>query len=190
MPSPRHRLMIAGGVAALAVIALVVVLAVTRGGGDDTAREPTTVTFSGAVPTPENDPIELDASTDLLAALPPTVLGWALAEQGESTGMRDRFALEGWRLDYTGGTGDVVLQVGQWPTDAEATDAWRDIVRSGDGERLQREDVEVDGDVVGEVIVMENGDGDRAVWRNGTAVLVADAPDAADALAFYEAFPL
>lgn len=190
MPHLDRRLLIPGVVAVAAVIALVVVLALTRGGGEVTAREPVTVTYSGDAPTPQTDPVEQDTSTDLLAALPPTVLGWALQDQGEASGMLDRFALEGWRLDYTGADGEVVLLVGQWPTEQEAMQAWDDIVGSGDGEELLREDVEVGGEATGEVVVMATDDGDRAIWRNGTAVLVADAPDETDAVSFYEAFPL
>ncbi len=187
-PDRRRQLLIALGAVVAVLVGVLIALQLIRGGeGDPYIVETTTVT--AGEPTP-GDPIELDTGTALAAAMPGTVLGYAVSEQSESTAMLDLHALTGLLLTYSGSSDAVVLQVGQWPDGAEATDALT-ALRDVDGEIVGEDaDVVVDGDTVGDVQTLLLPDGtERTTWRNGTVVLVAEGPEGTTR-AFYDAFPL
>src|SRR5690606_14378248 len=79
------------------------------------------------VPTATVDPIDLDEPTDLLAAMPGTVLEFALAEATEHEPFLDERAVEAWRLVYDDGGGRaVVVLVGQWADAEDAATAMAD----------------------------------------------------------------
>lgn len=186
--SSRRRLLVVLGVVVAALVVVLVVLLVTRGGGERDPMQVVTVTLDPGAETPPVEPVERDTGTALLEALPDVVGGYAVTEQNESEAMLDAGALEGWSLLYTGAEGDVTVQVGQWPTEEEAVAAFDDLVADG-GDATTEGDVVVDGDTVGGFVVQPvDGAGERTVWRNATAVFVAEGP-AGTTQPFYETFP-
>lgn len=182
----RKRLIIIGAAVVGVLLVVLVVLLLTR----DPGSEPMTVvtiTQEATVPTPQTEPIDRDTSTDLLAALPDTVLGWALSEQTESASMLEAHALEGWTLTYADPDGAVVLDVGQWPVGKEALAAYESLL--GDAEATSSGEVVVGDDEVGEYVTQQvDEDTDRTVWRNRTAVFVAEGPSGSTQ-AFFDAYP-
>lgn len=183
--SRRRLLILIGAVVGLLVIALVALL-LTQNAGRRDPMNVVTITHQAEPPTPEVEPIEREKGTPLLEALPDVVLGYAVTEQTESATMLEAFALEGWTLTYTGAEAAVVLQIGQWPTDDEAQRVFADIV--GEEAATAEGEVLVGGEAVGTFVVQQVDGGERTVWRNGTAVLVAEGPSGATQ-EFYEAFP-
>lgn len=185
-PARRSRLLLVVGAAAAVLLVVLVALLLTRGGDQ---RDPITVvtrTEPAVSPSPQSDPIERDTSTALLEALPGTVLGYAVSEQTESEQMLDAHALEGWTLTYSEPDTAVVLQVGQWPDGKEAKAAWTALI--GDAQPSAEGDVLVGDDTVGGVVTVVDGDVERTIWRNRSAVFVAEGP-VGTTQPFFDGFP-
>ena len=168
--SSRRRILVLGGaVAVLVVVAVTLLLTQQRGPSEPITVVTTTVAVPA--PTPEQDPIERDTSTELLAALPDTVLQYAVSEQIESERMLELDALEGWRLTYASADDAVVLSVGQWPTTEEATEAAAALLE--DATPIDEGDVLVDGEPVGTFTTSAADDAtERTIWTNSTVVFV------------------
>lgn len=189
-PVSRRTIILIGAAVVAALIIVLVVLQLNR---PEPQPAPTASTTTLPTPTPASEPIERDTSTALLAALPGTVLDYAVSDQVQSQAMIDASALEGWQLTYSSTDGVVLLQVGQWPTAEEATAQMQAVLASVDPAAVgvERErPVEVAGTAVGQLTVLALADGaGRAVWTNGTVLFVADGTlRAVDD--FYDAFPL
>lgn len=173
----------------LVIVVVALLLTQNRGGMEPLTVETTTVVIPP--PTPDEDPIERDTSTPLLAALPDSVLQYAVSEQVEAEAMLDLDALEGWQLTYSAGDDRIVLQVGQWPTTEEATEAATTLLGEvPESAATVSGDVVVDGEPVGTFTTTFEADGttERTVWSNSTAVFVAEGPRDATR-PFYDAYP-
>ncbi len=186
---PPLWLWIAAGVLAVGLATVIALLLGNRGGGPVPEAEVVTL----PVPTPTVSAIARDAGTPFYDALPSDVLAFALSASAESPEMLGAGALEGYRLDYTDGTQQVVLRAGQWPTSDEADAAYSAMLASIAPEGATPDDsgaVQVDGTQVGSYAMVTREDGTGTVlWSNGTAVMELDGP--ADALPdLYTAFPL
>lgn len=173
----RRVLLIAGAVVVALLVGVLVTLQLTRGGDRD-PMSVVTITEEVGPPTPVTEPIARDRSTALLDALPDVVLGYAVSAQETSPLMLDQHAVEGWSLTYSDPQQAVVVQVGQWPTDVEAQAAF-DAIRDAAGVEPAAApvDVSVGDQVVGTMVLQQLDDEtERTLWRNGTAVLVAEGP--------------
>lgn len=186
---PPLWLWIAAGVLAVGVAAVVALLLGNRGGGPVPEAEVVTL----PVPTPTVSAMERESGTPFYDALPSDVLAFALSASADSPEMLAAGALEGYRMDYTDGTQQVVLLAGQWPTAEEADAAYTAMLASVVPEGSTPDDtgaVEVDGTQVGSYSMITSEDGTSTVlWSNGTAVMELTGP--ADAVPdLYTAFPL
>lgn len=165
---PPLWLWIAAGVLAVGVAAVVALLLGNRGGGPVPEAEVVTL----PVPTPTVTAIAREAGTPFYDALPSEVLAFALSSSADSSAMLDAGALEGYQLEYTDGTQQVVLQAGQWPTADEADAAYTALLASIVPEGStpgESGPVQVDGAKVGSYAKVTNQDGTATVvWSNGT----------------------
>ncbi|WP_069385487.1 hypothetical protein [Cellulosimicrobium cellulans] len=190
----RRRLVAALGL--VLVVALVVVLLAfvwpgfARSGGE--VEPAPTVTVTGDPATPTLEPVERTASTPFAQALPATVLDLALRSDAATDAWTESGALEAYELVYADGEGPdattVTVVAGQWPTPEEAENAAAALL--GGAEPSTQEDVTVDGETVGTVVVVPGEGGAATVtWRNSTAVLQATGP--ADVVEdVYAAYPM
>lgn len=184
--SVRKRLVIVIATVVGLLLAVLVGLLIARGGGQ---REPITVetvTVAAVSPSPVTEPIERDTPTALLAALPGTVLGYAVSEQVESEQMLAAYALEGWTLTYSDPDAVIVLDAGQWPDEREATAAWDALV--ADAQPIASGEVVVGGEPAGDVVTAVEGETERTIWRNRSAVFVAQGP-VGTTQSFFDGFP-
>ncbi|WP_165962858.1 hypothetical protein [Occultella glacieicola] len=181
----------------IGVLVIVVVAAVTvfvamltsdRGGA--ASAPTTTVTTTGPVPTPQTEPIARDTATALLAALPDTVLGYAVSAQVADEAMVAAGAIEGWQLTYTGADGDVTVRLGQWETADEAAAALPGLAAADGAEVVEEGEVEAAGAPAGTFQILSVDGAGRAAWTNGTVAIVVDGPDADEVRAVYLAYPL
>lgn len=186
---PPLWLWIAAGTLAVGLATVLALLLGNRGGGPVPEAEVVTL----PVPTPTVSAIAREAGTTFYDALPSEVLTFALSASADSPEMVAAGALEGYQLEYTDGTRQVVLRAGQWPTADEADAAYAALLASIAPEGATPDDsgaVEVDGTEVGSYAMVTHEDGTgTVVWSNGTAVMELEGP--ADALPdLYTAFPL
>lgn len=186
---PPLWLWIAAGVLAVGLATVIGLLLGNRGGGPVPEAEVVTL----PMPTPTVSAIARETGTPFYDALPSEVLAFALSASADSSEMLGAGALEGYQLDYTDGTRQVVLQAGQWPTTDEADAAYAALLASVVPEGATPDTsgaVQVDGTDAGTYTMVTHPDGTATVlWSNGTAVMQLDGP--ADALPdFYTAFPL
>lgn len=186
---PPLWLWIAAGTLAVGLATVLALLLGNRGGGPVPEAEVVTL----PVPTPTVSAIAREAGTPFYDALPSEVLGFALSASADSPEMVAAGALEGYQLEYTDGTQQVVLRAGQWPTADEADAAYAELLASIAPEGATPDDsgaVEVDGTEVGSYAMVTHEDGTgTVVWSNGTAVMELEG--SADALPdLYTAFPL
>lgn len=173
-----------------AILAAVVVVLVAVGGflwpgwwqGEAEQHEPQAVpTVVAPVPTPALTPIEPATDTELAAALPTTVLELALTAQESATVPEG--ALLAYRLTYSDGQQETILDVVQWPS-ADLAAEHLTQVEGELGEPLREGEVTVGEEVAGRHVVTETD----AVWTNGTVVLHLQAPSGAGRI--YDAYPL
>lgn len=195
-PSVYRRRRLVAALALVLVVALVVALLAfvwpgfARSGGE--AEPAPTVTVTGEPATPTLEPAERTASTPFAQALPATVLDLALRSDAATEAWSESGALEAYELVYADGESEdattVTVLAGQWPTPEEAENAAAALL--GDAEPSTQEDVTVDGETVGTVVVVPGEDGTATVtWRNSTAVLQATGP--ADVVEdVYAAYPM
>ena len=144
-------------------------------------------------PTISSKDLPSDA-TELLKAMPDSVLNFARVEAAPSASWAANSPLEEYTLSYQ--TGDdkdtVTLIVGQWTTADGARKQFDETSNSLKGQELASGNVKVSGDTTGSYIVRQDDkDENKAigVWQNGTAVF--EATGSKDSVQrFYEAFPL
>ncbi len=152
-------------------------------------------TVSGPTPTATITPVERDKSTALLAAIPDTVLRWAVAEQttlnpADVSGVLNPGAqpVEAYELRYSDGENELTLGVSLWRSPEAAQTAAGNVQWAG--ERVA-EDVLVGGEVVGQRILVEDPASQEpsqgVIWTNGSTLFTAHAPPGM-ALPFYSAF--
>ena len=140
---------------------------------------------------PKNLP---DDATELLKAMPDSVLNFARVEAAPSASWTANAPLEEYTLSYQ--TGDdkdtITLIVAQWTTADGAKKQFDEIANSLKGEELASGNVKVSGDTTGSYLVRQDEqDENKAIglWQNGTAVF--EATGSKDSVQrFYQAFPL
>jgi hypothetical protein len=212
----RRKLLLIGGIAAAVVVIGVVVAIVASQGGDDDAAlpTPTASTILLPVPTPTIAPAPRTATTVFAAALPTTVLQYALATSAPEATWVGAGALEAYSETYSdGGTGQVVVVAGQWETPEAAAASAQQLVAAipaiatapaatpsssatagataaAPAGLPESGDVTVTGQKVGTYALVDAGDGTGiAVWTNGSSVFRVTAP-VADIRNVYAAYPL
>ncbi|QZN85119.1 hypothetical protein [Cellulomonas sp. C5510] len=218
--SGRRRALVVGGVVAGVVLVGggIAAALLLRGDGAEPAAGPAPVVTLPS-PTSTATPVAREADTPFAAALPTTVLQYALADSAPDDEWLGADALEAWSETYSdGGSGTVTVRAGQWETAEEAaavlaglrdalpavadaaggdatstapaTDAPSAGATGGGPAVLLEGDVVVAGEPVGAVTVVDAGDGTGvAVWSNGTAVFRVAGP-AVDIRNLYAAYPL
>lgn len=170
----------------LALAAVLVVLYLT----DDRSSAPATVaTSTPASQAPAPQPIERDTSTALLAALPNQVLGYSVSAQSIiDDSAWPSMPTEQWQLEYASADTTLSLVVTQWLTADEADAGMQASPGMADAEVIGQ--VVVAGETVGTAVtIAADGDFERVLWRNGTAVFEVAGPPGTTR-AFYYAYPL
>lgn len=198
---PPIWLWVVAGVLLVGVAAVAALLMSNRGGGPVPEAEVVTL----PPPTPTVDAISREAGTALFDALPSTVLAFALSATSDAPALVQAGALEAYTMQYTDGSQQVTVVVGQWPTDAEAEAAYQaaadaaaavaaappvsespsadesvdpeDTTSPTPVEPVEEGGVEAGGTEVGRYTLALRADGTATmVWRNGTVMLQADGP--------------
>ncbi|MBO3089903.1 hypothetical protein [Cellulomonas dongxiuzhuiae] len=204
---PAWLLPVAIGVGAVVVIGVVVGVLVNRNGGD-AAPTPAASTVTAPVPTPAAPPAARTATTAFAAALPTTVLQYALESSQEDAERLGAGALEAYTETFTDGDGGTLtVRAAQLETPEDATALLAQVVAglptapaadaptatasaAPDVDLPQSGEVLVGGAPVGTFTVVDAGDGTGvAVWQNATAVFQVTAP-VADVLDVYRAYSL
>ena len=128
---PAWLLPVAIGVGVLVIGGVAVGAVLANRGSDEPAPPPAAVTSIVPVPTPDVEPVERTATTPFAAALPSTVLQYALASSDPSPEWVDAGALEAYAESYTDGAGaEVTMLVGQWATQDEARQVYLDQAKA------------------------------------------------------------
>lgn len=199
--SSSHGKLIAVVVAAAVVIILAVLSAFVWPGWairDDGASQSEQQTTQNAQKRPKKPSIDAVAlpedATELLKAMPDSVLNFARTAASASTSWGNATPLEEYTLTYSTGDDaeDITLIVGQWST-ADAAQTQYDALAGGlTGEELGSGEVKVSGQTTGNYVARLDASDDTkaiAVWRNDTAVFQATGAEEA-LVDFYMAFPL
>lgn len=199
----RRRWVLPVVVVALLVVVVGAVWGVLHATGTPTV---TTSTLLVPSPTPTVEPVARTATSAFAAALPTSVLQYALASSVNDDEWLGKGALEAYAETFTDGTGTTLgLQVGQWATPQEATAVLGALTAApatataaatpgasatADAAGLPRTGtVDAAGQAVGSYVIVDNGDGTgTATWTNGTALLQLSGPVTEIARA-YSAFP-
>lgn len=189
---------IVAGVVVLAAGIVAIVLA-NRGAGEAVPTPTPSVvvtTVVAPVPTPALAPVPRQATSTFAAALPVTVLQYALASSAADDATVAAGALEAWVDQLTdGGIGTVTVAASQWATPQDAAGHAAQLVAalptagptpepsSGSSGQApagadlpQTGDVLVAGAAVGTYTIAANGPVGVAVWTNGTAVFQLTGP--------------
>ena len=212
----RRKMLLIGGIAAAVVVIGGIIAIVASQGGDDAVvlPTPTASTVLLPVPTATVAPVPRAATTAFAAALPTTVLQYALATSAPEPTWVGAGAIEAYSESYSdGGTAKVVVVAGQWetpeaaaayaqqlvaaiPAMATAPAATPSSTASASATAAAPAGFPVSGDVtaagqkVGTFSLVDAGDGTGiAVWTNGSSVFRATAP-IADLRNVYAAYPL
>ncbi|MGY4644007.1 hypothetical protein [Cellulomonas sp. URHB0016] len=210
-PRPRWLLPAAIGVAVLVVIGVVGGILASRDTGGDDAPPPVATTVLLPSPTPSVEPVARAATTAFAAALPTSVLQYALATSEPYPDWQAAGAIEAYTETYSdGGSGTVSVQVGQWESADEAAAYAATLVAAlptaaaapaptgtasasaaASAPSLpQSGDVTAGGQKAGTYTIVDAGDGTGvAVWTNGTVVIRVVAP-VDEVVDVYSAFPL
>lgn len=186
-------------VAAALVIALAFVSAFIWPGwalSKPTAQPAATASSSSSEPTtPTIKAKELPAdATELLKAMPDSVLNFARTEAVPSADWTGASPLEEYTLTYSAGDDakNVTLVVGQWSSSDAAKQQYESLAAGMKGEELGSGSVKVSGNATGSYVAKAD-DSDPAkaiaVWQNDTVVFQAKG-DKASVERFYQKFPL
>lgn len=206
----RRKLLLIGGAVVAALVLAGVLIAVLTGGDDEPGAAPAAETVTLGSPTPTAQPVARTSTTAFAAALPVSVLQYALASSGPEDAWTAAGALEAYTETYTdGGTAQVVVQSGQWETPEEAAAQLAALAATlpagipadasaspspgattAPAPLPQTGEVVVDGQPVGTFTIVDAGDGSGiALWSNGTTVFRATGP-VEQIRDVYAAFPL
>lgn len=202
--SSSHGKLIAAVVAAALVVVLALVSAfiwpgwalnkggearsqgTTSQGASQGASEPTT---------PSIDAVALpDDASELLKAMPDSVLNFARTKADASTSWSGASPVEEYTLTYSTGTDGqgVTLEVAQWSQDEDAQSQYDNLTGAMTGKELGSGNVKVSGEATGAYSAKTDPNDETkaiAVWRNDTVVF--QATGAKDSVQrFYQQFPL
>ncbi|PLS29661.1 hypothetical protein [Bifidobacterium parmae] len=135
-----------------------------------------------------------DNATELLKAMPDSVLNYARTKADASTTWNSATPLEEYTLTYSTGkkAADVTLVVAQWSTSDPAKTQYDALAKNLTGKSIASGAVKVQGDTTGDYVVKtDSGDAKKAtaLWRNDTVVFQATGSKAA-VQRFYQKFPL
>lgn len=155
-------------------------------GASQDASEPTT---------PSIDAVALpDDASELLKAMPDSVLNFARTKADASTSWSGASPVEEYTLTYsTGKDGqEVTLEVAQWSQDEDAQSQYDNLTGAMTGKELGSGNVKVSGEATGAYSAKTDPNDETkaiAVWRNDTVVF--QATGAKDSVQrFYQQFPL
>ncbi len=195
------------GAVVVVVAGIVIGILVTRGGDEPTPGAAASTVLLPS-PTPTIEPVARTATTSFAAALPVSVLQYALASSATDEEWLAAGAVEAYTEAYSDGAGgEVTVRAGQWETPEEAVAYAATLVAAlpaapaadagatatataGTSDLPQTGEVLVGGAPAGTFTIVDAGDGTGvAVWTNGSSVfrVVAPVEDVADV---YAAFPL
>ena len=135
-----------------------------------------------------------DDASELLKAMPGSVLNYARTKADASTTWSSTSPVEEYALTYsTGKKGqDVTLEVGQWNDGDKAKSQYDTLAEAMTGKELGSGNVKVSGKTTGAYSAKADPDDDTkavAVWRNDTVVFYATGAKN-DIQRFYQQFPL
>lgn len=158
----------------------------TSQGASQNASEPTT---------PSIDAVALpDGASELLKAMPDSVLNFARTKADASTSWSGASPVEEYTLTYSTGTDgqEVTLEVAQWSQDEDAQGQYDNLTGAMTGKELGSGNVKVSGKATGAYSAKTDPNDETkaiAVWRNDTVVF--QATGAKDSVRrFYQQFPL
>ena len=145
--------------------------------------------------TPSIDAVALpDDASELLKAMPDSVLNFARTNAEASTSWSDASPLEEYTLTYSTGTDgqEVTLVAAQWSQSDDAKTKYDALASAMAGEELGSGNVKVSGETTGAYSVKTDPDDENkaiALWQNGTVVFRATG--STDSVQrFYQEFPL
>ncbi len=157
--------------------------------------EPTTPSIDAEPTTPSIDAVALpDDASELLKAMPDSVLNFARTNADASVSWGDASPLEEYTLTYSTGTDgqEVTLVAAQWSQSDDAKTQYDALAAAMTGEELGSGNVKVSGETTGAYSVKTNPDDENkavALWQNGTVVF--QATGSVDSVQrFYQEFPL
>ncbi|NEG55958.1 hypothetical protein [Bifidobacterium platyrrhinorum] len=158
----------------------------SQGAGTQQTAEPTTPSIK-ATALPDN-------ATELLKAMPDSVLNFARTKADASTTWNSATPLEEYTLTYSTGkkAADVTLVVAQWSESDPAKTQYDALAKAVTGKTIASGAVKVQGDATGDYVVKtDSGDAKKAtaLWRNDTVVFQATGSKAS-VQRFYQKFPL
>jgi hypothetical protein len=196
-----HGKLIAVVVAAALVIILAVLSAFVWPGwaikkSEGTTAQPNNQQTTKTEPTtPSIDATALpDDATELLKAMPDSVLNYARTKADASTTWTAASPLEEYTLTYSTGDAakDVTLVTAQWSSAESAKTQYDALAAAQTGDELASGNVKVAGNATGAYMVKTDvADAKKsvAIWRNDTVVFQATgATEAVER--FYQKFPL
>ena len=137
-------------------------------------------------------------ATQLLKAMPDSVLNFARTKADASETWKASSPLEEYTLTYGTGTNgeDVTLVVAQWSDSDAATSQYKTLSKAMNGKELSSGAVKVKGEETGQYLIKsddadddEDDDEATAVWRNDTVVFQASGSKTC-VQRFVEKFPL
>lgn len=135
-----------------------------------------------------------DDASELLKAMPDSVLNFARTKADASTSWSGASPVEEYTLTYsTGKDGqEVTLEVAQWSQDEDAQSQYDNLTGAMTGKELGSGNVKVSGEATGAYSAKTDPNDETkaiAVWRNDTVVF--QATGAKDSVQrFYQQFPL
>ena len=158
----------------------------TSQGASQDASEPTT---------PSIDAVALpDDASELLKAMPGSVLNYARTKADASTTWNSASPLEEYTLTYSTGDAakDVTLVAAQWSSADNAKTQYDALVAAQTGDESASGNVKVSGNVTGAYVVKADASNSKnavAIWQNDTVVFQATGTkEAVDR--FYQKFPM
>lgn len=196
--SPSHRKLTVVVATAAVVIVLALLSAFVWPGwamskNTDIPAAQQTTSSEPTKPSIESKPLP-DGSTELLKAMPDSVLNFARTAASPSANWNASSPLEEYTLTY--GTGNdaqnITLIVGQWASADNAKKQYDSLVSGLKGTELASGNVKVSGNNTGSYVVKsDETDSKKAVgvWQNDTAVFEITGEKAA-VERFYQKFPM
>lgn len=165
------------------------------GTGEQTQQSEQSQNVEEEPTTPSIDAVALpEDATELLKAMPDSVLNYARTAAEASTAWDDGTPLEQYVVTYSTGdeAKDVSLTVAQWSTSDSAKAQYDKLAGALTGEELGSGTVKVSGDATGSYTAKVDASDDTkavALWQNDTVVFQATGQKAA-VERFYKEFPL
>ena len=135
-----------------------------------------------------------DDASELLKAMPDSVLNYARTKAGASETWKSASPLEEYTLTYSTGKSakDVTVIVAQWSDSDTVKKQYDELAKNLTGKELKSGDVKVSGKSTGSYTVRADGEDGKtatALWKNDTAVFEVTGSKES-VLRFYEPFPL